>query len=230
MALTVAGTAPDFRRLPFEPPPPDLCPWAAPWSIVLLGREGRFAKRRRSHYGTGMTSNHARLTALLSAIAVAAALRLVPHPPNFTPIGAMALFSGAYFGRRAMAFAAPLGAMLIADLILGFDGSMPFVYAGVMVTVLVGWLLGNRRNPVAIGTAAIASSVAFFLLTNFGVWATGSMYPMTGAGLAACYVAAIPFFQNSLAGDLFYTALLFGGFALLERAVPAVRLQSAATA
>ena len=172
-----------------------------------------------------MSANHSRLAAILTAILVAASLRLLPHPPNFTPIGAMALFGGAYLGRRAIAFAAPLGALMLSDLVLGFHGSMPFVYAGVAFTVLIGWVLASRLSAVTVAGAALASSVLFFGLTNFGVWLTSGMYPPTLAGLAACFVAAIPFFQNTLAGDLFYSALLFGGFALLERRVP--RLQPA---
>ena len=176
-----------------------------------------------SDYATCMTSNHARFLALLTAIAAAAALRLVPHPPNFTPIGAMALFSGAYFGRRALAFAAPLGAMLVSDALIGFHSGMPFVYASVAVIALLGWLALSRVTVLRLAGAAIASSILFFVVTNFGTWLLSGMYPLNGAGLAACYVAAIPFFQNTVAGDLFYTGVLFGGFALLERAVPMLR-------
>ena len=170
-----------------------------------------------------MTANHARLAAILTAIFVAAALRLVPHPPNFTPIGAMALFGGAYFGRRTLAFAAPLGAMLLSDAVLGFHSGMPYVYASVALIVLIGWAVASRKTPLGIAAAAVASSVLFFAVTNFGTWATGELYPRTLAGLEACYVAAIPFFQNTLAGDLFFSALLFGGFALLELKLPALR-------
>jgi len=170
-----------------------------------------------------MTTNHARLLVLLSAILAAAALRLVPHPPNFTPIGAMALFSGAYLPRRGLAFAAPLAALLLSDLVLGFYHGMAFVYATTALAVMIGWWLSSRRTPLRIAAAAIASSIVFFVLSNFGMWLFSGYYPLTAAGFAACYAAAIPFFQNSLAGDLFYSALLFGGFALLERAVPALR-------
>ena len=171
-----------------------------------------------------MNANHSRIIALLSAIVVAAALRLIPHPPNFTPIGAMALFSGAYLGRRGViAFAAPLGALLLSDLVLGFYRGMPTVYFSVAIIVVLGWLALQRVSPLRIGAAAIASSILFFVVTNFGMWLSSGFYPRTLAGLEACYVAAIPFFQNTLAGDLFYSTLLFGGFAVLERMVPAVR-------
>jgi hypothetical protein len=166
---------------------------------------------------------NARILVLISAIVTAAALRLVPHPPNFSPIDAMALFSGAYLGRRAVAFVAPLAALLLSDAILGFYHGMAFVYGTVALVVVIGWWLSSCRTPLRIGAAALVSSVLFFVLTNFGMWLFSGFYPLTAAGFAACYVAAIPFFQNTLAGDLFYTALLFGGFALLERSVPALR-------
>lgn len=178
---------------------------------------------RGPDYQEVMTTNHARLAAILSAILVAAALRLVPHPPNFSPIGAMALFGGAYFGRRALAFAAPLGALLLSDAILGFHSGVPYVYGSVALVVLLGWAVAKRMTALTIAGAALASSILFFAVTNFGTWATGEIYPPTLAGLAACYVAAIPFFQNTLAGDLFFSALLFGGFALLERRLPLLR-------
>ena len=163
------------------------------------------------------------MIAILSAIFLAALLRLLPHPPNFSPIAAMALFSGAFLPRRGLAFVAPIGAMLVSDAVLGFHGGMPVVYASVALVVAIGWLLSTRRTAGRIALAAVASSVLFYLVTNFGVWAFGTMYPKTAEGLVACYLAAIPFFQNSLAGDLFFTALLFGGFALAERSVPALR-------
>ena len=170
-----------------------------------------------------MTANHSRLIALLSAIVAAAALRLVPHPPNFTPIGAMALFSGAYLGRRGLAFVAPLAALLLSDLALGFYQGMGTVYFSVALIVVLGMLALRRTSAPRVGVLAIASSVLFFVITNFGMWLFSGFYPRTLAGLETCFIAAIPFFQNTLAGDLFYAALLFGGFALAERLVPQIR-------
>jgi hypothetical protein len=164
-----------------------------------------------------------RLIALLAAIAAAAALRLVPHPPNFSPIDAMALFSGAYVGRRLLAFAAPLAALLLSDLVLGFYPGMLFQYAAVILIVLLSTLALSRVTVLRLAAAAIASSVLFFAISNFGVWAVSGMDAHTPAGLGACYLAAIPFFQNTIAGDLFYAALLFGGFALAEHFVPRLR-------
>ena len=171
---------------------------------------------------------NARIFTLLTAILAAAALRLVPHPPNFTPIGAMALFSGAYLGRRgAVALVVPLGALFLSDLVLGFYRGMPTVYFSVALIVIIGWVALRRVSPIRVGGAAVASSVLFFVLTNFGMWLSSGFYPLTLAGLEACYIAAIPFFQNTVAGDLIFSAILFGGFALLERKVPALRLKAA---
>jgi hypothetical protein len=167
-----------------------------------------------------MTANNSRILALLSAILFAAALRLVPHPPNFTPIGAMALFSGAYLGRRALAFVAPLAAMLLSDVFLGLYSGMWVNYLAVALVALLGAIALQKRGPVRIALTAVAGSVVFFLVSNFGTWALSGMYPHTAAGLAACYVAAVPFFQNTLAGDLFYATLLFGGFRIAELLMP----------
>lgn len=174
--------------------------------------------------------NKARLAALLAAIFAAAAMRLLPHPPNFSPIAAMALFGGTMMPRKMLAFAAPFGALLLSDALLGgFYPGMEFVYFSFALTVLIGWAVSTRRTALTIGIAALSSSLLFFVLTNFGMWLFSGFYPLTLGGLAACYVAAIPFFQNTIAGDLFFTVLLFGGFALAERLMPALR-QSALVA
>jgi len=174
-----------------------------------------------------MPAMNVRILTVLAAIVAAAAFRLVPHFPNFTPIGAMALFGGAYFGKRGLAFVAPIAGMLLSDAIIGFHSGILFVYASVALIVLLGQLALSRPTVLRVGAAALASSALFFVITNFGTWLLSGMYPMTLSGLAACYVAAVPFFQNTVAGDLFYSALLFGGFALLERSVPALRPQAA---
>lgn len=173
---------------------------------------------------------HARFYTLVSIALAAALARLVPHWWNFTPIGALALFGGAYFTRRTTAVAVPLAAMLLSDVVLGVTlygsvlwHSQPVVYGCFLATVLIGMLLRNRRTIVTVPAAAIASSVLFFVVTNFGVWYDGSMYPQTTEGLTACYVAALPFFRNEVAGNLFYSAILFGGFELAQRRWSALR-------
>ena len=170
-----------------------------------------------------MTVNHSRLVAILCAIVLAAALRLLPHPPNFSPIGAMALFSGANLGKRPLAFAAPLGALLLSDAVLGFYHGMATVYFSVALVVMIGMVALKRSTVLRIGTAAVLSSILFFAITNFGMWLFSGFYPRTMIGLEACFVAAIPFFQNSLAGDLFYATLLFGGLRIAELLLPGLK-------
>lgn len=159
---------------------------------------------------------------LTALIATAAATRLLPHPPNFAPIAAMALFGGATMTDRRMAFLVPMAAMFMADLFIGLHILMPLVYASFAITVLLGFWLRPRIRPSTILAAALASSILFFLVTNFGVWVLFDSYPHTWAGLGACYVAAIPYFRNTLAGDLIYSGVLFGGFALLQARLPAI--------
>jgi hypothetical protein len=154
-----------------------------------------------------------------SILILAAALsRLLPHPPNFTPIAAIALSSAVYFDKR-FAFIIPLAAMLISDLFLGFHTGMAWVYGSFFAIGGIGLWLRSHKRPLPIAGAALASSVLFFVVTNFGVWLTGTLYPKTLEGLIACYVAAIPFFQNTVAGDLLYTGVLFGLFEVIERYV-----------
>jgi hypothetical protein len=163
---------------------------------------------------------------LVVSIIISAALsRLLPHFPNVTPIAAVALFSGAYLADRRLAFFVPLAAVFVSDIILGFygPGEMAAVYVSFAIVVALGLWLREKRSALRIGSAAIAASLLFFVITNFAVWAFGTLYPKTGAGLIECYIAALPFFRHTLAGDLSYTLLLFGGFALLERNLPALR-------
>jgi hypothetical protein len=162
-------------------------------------------------------------------IAIAAAVRAVPHPWNFTPVGAMALFSGAMIRDRRWAFAFPLLALFVGDIFVGFHVLMPFVYASFAVNIAIGLLLHDRRSFGRISMATLAGAVQFFLVTNFAVWAYFNTFPKTLMGLAACYFAGLPLFWNTLAGDAIYVALLFGGYALAERYLPALRDSSLAT-
>jgi len=159
----------------------------------------------------------------LVLIVLAAALRIAPHPWNFTPIGAMALFPGAVLKDRRLAFLFPLVALFAGDLFIGFHELIPIVYTSFLLSVLIGRFLQNRRTVLRIGAATLLGSAQFFLLTNFAVWWLLNSYPKTASGLAVCYFAGLPFFWNTLAGDAFYATLLFGGFALAERLFPALR-------
>lgn len=163
-------------------------------------------------------------------ILAAAMMRLVPHPWNVTPVAAMALFGGACFDKRFLAFLVPLAAMAVSDILLGlttgwgiFHSTLPFVYGAFALTVVLGMLIRDRATPLRIGGATIAATVLFFLVTNFGVWATQPLYPPTFEGLIACYVAALPFLLNSLLGNAFYVTLLFGGLEVIERRLATAR-------
>ena len=161
--------------------------------------------------------NKPRFLILAGIILAATATRLIPHPPNFSPIAAIALFGGAKFADKRLAFLVPLGAMLLSDLVLGFHRLMPVVYGSFALTVCLGFWVRRHPRAWSIGVAALAAAVLFFVITNLGVWALGSFYAKTPAGLVACYVAAIPFFQNTLVSDLLYAGLLFGGMHGVEQ-------------
>lgn len=158
---------------------------------------------------------------VFALIALAVVSRLLPHPPNFVFLGALGLFAGSHF-RGVTAILIPLVALLISDTIghfasisgMGFYNPvvMATVYAGIAASGLIGMTLRNRRSAGRVATASLACSTTFFLLSNFGVWASG-MYSASLTGLVACYAAALPFFQYTLAGDLFYTGLTFGSVA-----------------
>lgn len=148
---------------------------------------------------------------LVFAVAMLALSRLLPHPSNFSPLVAAALFSGAICRDWRLALLAPLSAMLVADLWLGFHATLAFVYLGMVLAVAVGRGLGSRRRPALLLGAGLLGSGLFFLVSNAGVWLTQDLYPPTAAGLAACYLAAVPFFHNTLLATLLWGALLFGG-------------------
>lgn len=169
-----------------------------------------------------------RVMFVVGMILAAALSRLLPHPANVTPVTALALFGAVYLDRRS-AFLVPLAAMFLSDLFLGFHSDMLWVYGSFALIVMIGfWLRGHRSVTATIG-ASLAGSVVFYLLTNFGMWAvTPSLYPHTFNGLVECYVAGIPFFRNTLIGDLAYVGVLFGLFALLEKYIPGIQPESVA--
>ena len=174
---------------------------------------------------------HPRTFVITAMVLAAAAIRLAPHPMNLTPIGALALFGGAYFSSKRQALIVPLLPLMIGDAITGFHRLIPFVYASFLVSVAIGFWLRRKRSATRIGAVTLAGAIQFFLVTNFAVWATSiGSYPKTAAGLATCYMAGIPFFWNTLAGDAFYAAVLFGGMALAERKFPALREPVSASA
>ena len=154
---------------------------------------------------------------IMGMILFAAIIRIAPHPWNLTPIGAMALFSGAVTRNRWLAFLFPVLALLAGDSFVGFHVLTPVVYASFFISIAIGWWLRERRTVMRLGGAVLVGAVQFFLITNFGAWLFLNSYPKTFGGLVACYVAGVPFFWNTLAGDMFFSGVLFGGLFLAER-------------
>ncbi len=152
---------------------------------------------------------------LLKIIVVLAAalLRIFPHPPNFAPIGGLALFSGARLDKK-QAFILPLAAMFVSDLFLGFHSTMIYVYVSFALIVLIGMRL-KKIKLANLFLASLSSSILFYLITNFGVWASTNIYAKNFSGLINSYLMGLPFFRNTIFGDLFYTIFFFYGYEYL---------------
>jgi hypothetical protein len=161
--------------------------------------------------GIELSANELALAMSLVGLDVVA--RVAPHAPNLTPVAASALFAGMVLRSRALALSVPLAAMLLSDLVLGCHDwrVMGVVYAALALPALLGiWV--RARSAVLLAPLALSSSLLFFATTNFAVWAFSGMYALDLAGLVHCYVAALPFLQNTVIGDLFWTTLLFGSW------------------
>lgn len=169
--------------------------------------------------------NFGRVAGLLLLIFVAACLRLLPHPVNFSPLAAIALFAGYQLRSQRLAYAFAFAALLFTDAFLGFHNTMFFVYLGFGLSVAVGsWLRAERNKsqkpraqPFHIVGGTALSSLLFFVVSNFGVWFVGELYPRTWSGLVACFTMALPFYQNTVAGDFVFVAVIFAVWTLLEK-------------
>ncbi len=164
--------------------------------------------------------NKSNLLVITLMVFAAAFVRLIPHPPNFAPIAAMALFGGAYFNKKIFAFAVPLTAMFLTDAIIGFHPGMWVVYLSFALIVVIGMLMLKKVSVKNVVLASVTASLSFFIITNFGVWAFSSFYPKNLAGLIECYVAAIPFIHNTLLGDLFFSGVMFGIYEFAKTKLP----------
>ncbi|MCC5921191.1 MAG: hypothetical protein LAT68_09330 [Cyclobacteriaceae bacterium] len=178
-----------------------------------------------------------RTTVLIILILLAAISRLIPHPANFAPIGALGLFGAAYFKQKHLAIIIPLISLFISDVIINntvyaayFDG-FKLMYAGwywtygaLVLCTLIGFISLKKVKVTNVLFSAVVTAVVFFVVSNFGVWMGGSLYPKNAAGLLACYVAAIPFLKGTLLGNLFYSTVLFGGFELMKAKWPVLQL------
>jgi hypothetical protein len=180
-----------------------------------------------------------RTTTILTFLAIAALTRIVPHPPNFAPIAAMALFGAMRFQRAWSALLFPVVAMLVSDVAIevayrtGYSQSWG-IHQGMWVIYVLMMLIGglgllfkdNRAKPGRIIGLSLASSVLFFTLSNLAVWFLSTMYEKSLPGLLACYTAAVPFFQWTVLGDLTYSGILFGSWALMEFRFPVLSSQT----
>jgi len=165
-------------------------------------------------------------------IVLLAMARLLPHPYNFSPVAAMALFGGAYFKNRIQAFLIPLSAMWLSDFFLNyayfgkpvlFYPGSALVYLSFVLIVLIGKTLLRNYGLMRLAGSSVAASVLFYIITNAGVWFFSGMYPLSYTGGLACYTAALPFFGTTLAGDLIYTFTVFYGFAFAASHIPAMQ-------
>jgi hypothetical protein len=167
------------------------------------------------------------LAACLIGLVVAA--RVVPHAPNFTPIVAAALFAGTVFRSRALALSLPVAAMLLSDVLIGFEDwrIRAVVYAALVLPSVLGVWGRQFRLIVALLPLALASSLLFFVASNLAVWAFSGMYALDFTGLIQCFVLALPFLQNTMIGDVAWTAALFGSWWLVQLWIPPARRATA---
>lgn len=182
--------------------------------------------------------NITRFSTLVAFVILAAMARFIPHPFNFTPIAALALFGGAYFTNRWQALLVPMAAMLLSDTILeittgwGFHSGMITVYAAFSLVSVLGMILLKNVNLTRTISASLISSLIFFLITNFAFLYPESLiadqitgtYPHNFSGIMSSYAAGLPFLKNQILGDLFYSGVLFGGFTLLQTKFVALKM------
>lgn len=149
--------------------------------------------------------------------------RLIPHMPNYAPIAAIALFAGAYLNKKTVPWV-PLAIMVASDVVIGLHDVVLYTWGAFILIGFLGMFLRSRRTPLTVAGMTVFSSLVFFVITNFGVWL--AWYPHTAAGLADCYVKALPFLRNDLAGNLVFALIMFGSYELVARTVSAPKLRA----
>lgn len=181
--------------------------------------------------GRGMEATVSKQTSFLIAVGfvlVGVLTRLIPHPVNFTAVGALALWATTFFQDRRAAFAIPLAILILSDLVLGFHSTMVWVYGAFFFIAALALVIQPRLSWGRAIAGSLTASLLFFVITNFGVWVSGELYPMTAEGLSQCYIMALPFLKNQVAGDLFFTvAIGLVARALAERREAAARVHAA---
>lgn len=161
------------------------------------------------------------LVALCAAVRIGHFEGILPLPPNAAPLVGVALLAGFILPSRALAFSVPLTAMVISDAWIGTYNLpvMLTVYAALLIPVTLSSLVRKNFSLVRLGGSTLASTLTFFVTTNFAVWAFGTWYPQTWVGLSECFVAALPFLKYNVVGDLMWTSVLFGLYAAAMRGV-----------
>lgn len=159
----------------------------------------------------------------LSLILIGILLRFIPHIPNFTPVAAIALFAGVYLNKK-QALIVPLLLMVISDILLGMHNVIIFTWGSFLLVTLLGFMLKNRKTIQGVGLTALASSVIFYLVTNFGVWAMG-WYPQNIKGLLDCYILGLPFLRLFTLSTLVYTFVFFAVYEFIASRVRKTRLE-----
>ena len=153
---------------------------------------------------------------IVTIILIGAFSRIIPHPPNFTAIGAISILGGVYFGKNYLAFLIPIISMLISDFLLGFNMAVS-VYLSFLIMIPLGIGIKNKLSNLSVIKTSIYASVVFFLITNFSVWNFSTVYPNNIYGLLICYYAGIPFFFNTLLGNIFFSFSLFGIYEIVSK-------------
>lgn len=158
-----------------------------------------------------------RFLVLTALVLITALTRFLPHAPNFTPLMSIALFAGALFNNKKLAYLIPFAAMFISDVFLGFHSMMPAVYVSFALMVFMGMKIKNNKSFLNITVSSLSGAVIFFVLTNFAAWLSYDMYAKDFSGLLLSYEAALPFFRNTLISSVLFSYLLFGSYALAQK-------------
>lgn len=174
---------------------------------------------------------------VIGMIVLAFVSRLLPHPDNFSPVASIALFGAAFFSRKYLAYILPLVAMFLSDLLVNniiyaqwygefrwFTPGFASIYGSFLLITLMGSTVLKKVSLPRVLGSSVGASIIFFLITNLGFWYAGELYPITWEGMLMSYTAALPFFDNTLAGNLVYSTVLFGGYALAQQRYPALRV------
>ena len=164
--------------------------------------------------------------------------RLIPHMPNFSPLGAIGLFGAAYFTKKWQVFLIPISATWLSDLVINnvvyaqyypeftwFYQGFYWQYGSYLLIALLGFFLFKKVNTSRVVAGALGSTLIFYLVSNFGVWASGTMYPQNFGGLVTCYTAGIPFIKGTFLGDLFFSAMMFGAFSFAQKRFPFLQIK-----